>query len=57
MSATRMAVMVTPPNISPMANHRSTPDCAAKLKSPKPTLVIVSEVKYNASSQDIFGLT
>ena len=57
MSATRMAVMVTPPNISPMANHRSTPDCAAKLKSPKPTLVIVSEVKYNASSQDIRGLT
>ena len=52
-----MAVTVTPPNINPMANSRRKVDCWAKLKSPKPTLVMVSEVKYKASSHDIRGCT
>src|SRR6202042_353162 len=56
-SATRMAVMVTPANINPMAKYRSQADCCAKLKSPKPTLVIPSEVKYKESSHDIRGFT
>lgn len=55
MIATRTAVIMTPPNINTMANSRRAEDCAAKLKSPKPTLVIVSDVKYSASSHDIRG--
>ena len=49
--ATRIAVVVTPANISRMPNSRSHVGCSMKLKSPYPTVAIVSVEKYSASIQ------
>lgn len=53
--ATSSAVVVTPANIRPTAKMRSHADCWAKVNSPYPTVVMVSAVKYIASSQDSRG--
>ena len=51
MNATRIAVVVTPANISPMPQIRSQMGWCMKLKSPYPTVAMVSVLKYSASIQ------
>lgn len=48
-------MVVTPANIRPTAKMRNHADCWAKVNSPYPTVVMVSAVKYIASSQDSRG--
>ena len=44
-----------PANINMMLNSRSHMGCWTKLTSPKPTVVIVSALKYKESSHVIPG--
>ena len=48
-------MVVTPANINKMPNNRSQVGCCRKLKSPYPTVAMVSVLKYSASIHVIPG--